>query len=166
MHDEVTAQIARMAPRLRRFAWALCGDRDEADDLVQAACLKALSRLHQFRPGTRLDGWMFRIVQTTHLDEVRRRRRAGVPAGEEALERLSDHGQATGRAEDRMTLARVRGAMSELPAEQRAVLALVAIEGLAYREAAEVLGIPVGTVMSRLARARARLAPLAREDAP
>lgn len=165
MSEDIRARLAEIAPRLRRFAHALCGSRDDGDDLVQAACVKALSRLDQYTPGTRLDSWMFRIVQTTHLDEIRRRRRAGPQDGEDAVGRLSDGGLAADRAEHRLLLARVREAVAGLPPEQRAVLALVAIEGRSYREAAEILGTPVGTVMSRLSRARARLLPLIEDEA-
>lgn len=163
MTDDIKAEIAALVPRLRRFAYALSGSREEGDDLVQTACLKALSRLDQFEPGTRLDSWMFRIVQNSHLDAMRHRGRWAVRADGEALESLSDGGRGAGQAEDRMLLARVRHEMAALPAEQRAVLALVGIEGFSYKEVAATLGIPVGTVMSRLSRARARLMPLLEE---
>lgn len=163
MTDDIKAEIAALVPRLRRFAYALSGSREEGDDLVQTACLKALSRLDQFQPGTRLDSWMFRIVQTSHIDAMRRHSRWGVRADGEDVESMSDGGRGAGQAEDRMLLARVRHEMAALPAEQRAVLALVGIEGFSYKEAAAVLSIPVGTVMSRLARARARLMPLLEE---
>jgi RNA polymerase sigma-70 factor (ECF subfamily) len=152
--------MVAILPKLRRFAWALAGSRDAGDDLVQAACERALSRLDQFQPGTRLDSWMYRIVQTIWLDRGRRQRTRGAEIDPD-LVALSDGGLGARQAEDRLTLARVREAVAKLPEEQRAVLALVAIEGLSYREAAETLDIPVGTVMSRLARARAKLSPLA-----
>lgn len=155
--DDVRTEMAALVPRLRRFAWALTGSREEGDDLVQAACLRALARLDQFRPGTRLDSWMFRIVQTVRIDRLRAGRRHVSGADPDAAPEPSDEGYAARRTEDRLTLARVRRAMSALPEEQRAVVSLVCIEGLSYREAAEALGTPVGTVMSRLARGRARL---------
>jgi RNA polymerase sigma-70 factor (ECF subfamily) len=151
--------MVELIPRLRRFAYALAGSKDEGDDLVQAACERALARLDQFAPGTRLDSWMFRIVQTIWLDRGRRRRTRGAEIDPE-LVALSDHGVAARRAEDRLTLAAVRSAVAALPEEQRSVIALVAIDGRSYREAADALGVPIGTVMSRLARARAKLAPL------
>lgn len=157
MHDTIKAELTTLVPRLRRFAYALTGSRPDGDDLVQAACVKALERLHQYRDGTRLDRWLFRIVQTTWLDRVRRMRRCDTGSGPAALDLLSDDGTAVRQTEDRLMLARVRAEMAELPEDQRAVLALVAIDGTSYAEAAAILGIPVGTVMSRLARARARL---------
>ncbi|MEM6488807.1 MAG: sigma-70 family RNA polymerase sigma factor [Pseudomonadota bacterium] len=149
--------IAALVPRLRRFAYVLTGNREEGDDLVQTACMKALDRQEQFHPGTRLDAWMFQIVRNQFLDERRRLARRGTPAGGDALDLVSDEGRAAAAAEDRLRLARVRTAVAALPVEQREVLALVAIEGRSYREAADVLSLPIGTVMSRLSRARARL---------
>ena len=145
-----------LLPRLRRFALGLTGRPDDADDLVQAACERALSRLHQWQPGTRLDSWMYRIVQTTFIDEMRKRKVRGVPVD---LEAAGDVSGADGRStvDARLTLASVRRAITQLPEEQRAVLLLVTVEGLSYRDAAESLGIPQGTLMSRLARARLRL---------
>ena len=156
MSDEIKLQIAEMIPRLRRFGYAVSGSLDEAEDLAQAACLRALSRLDQFQSGTRLDSWLFRIVQTIWIDRTRARRRRP-EAGPDALETLTDSGAAARQAEARTELAQLRVHVAKLPADQRAVLALVAIEGLSYRQAAEVLEIPVGTVMSRLARARKKL---------
>ena len=166
MSDDIRAEIAALVPRLRRFAYTICGSRDEGDDLVQTACLKAISRLDQYQPGTRLDSWMFRIVQTSHIDAIRRRKRQATPADPERLERSSDDGAAAAQIEHRLLLARARSAIAGLPEEQRAVMALVAIEGYSYKEAAEILETPVGTIMSRLARARARLLPLLGEGAP
>lgn len=130
---------------------------------MQEACVKALKRLDQYERGTRLDSWMFRIIQNCHIDAVRKRSREGRSAGPEAMELLSDGGMGASQAEDRMLLARVRSAIAALPVEQRSVMALVAIEGYTYREAAAALDLPIGTVMSRLARARERLLPLIRE---
>lgn len=156
MSEELREQIGEMIPRLQRFAHTLSGSRDEADDIAQAACLRALTRLEQFRQGTRLDSWLFRIVQTIWIDRVRAAQRRA-PAPPEALDALSDEGSAARRNEARVELAKLREHVARLPADQRAVLALVAIEGLSYREAADALEIPVGTVMSRLARARKKL---------
>ncbi len=157
MYDEIKAEMVALVPRLRRFAYALAGSKEEGDDLVQAACVKALSRLDQYEPGTRLDSWMFRIIQTTRLDRLRTKARRDTEPDSDLLERVSDGGSAVRMMEDRLTLARVRSEMAALPEDQRAVLALVAIEGRSYKDAAEILEIPVGTVMSRLARARSRL---------
>lgn len=158
MTDSFRRDLVLLVPKLRRFAYSLCGNRADADDLVQAACEKALRNQTQFRPGSRLDSWMYRIIQTAWIDDRRRARTRGttvdpVDAG------LGDEGKSAALPEDRMMLAQVRGAMARLPEPQRLVLSLVAIEGLSYREAAEVLDIPVGTVMSRLSRAREALLP-------
>jgi len=145
-----------LLPRLRRFARALAGRADQADDLVQAACVKALAKSHQWRGGTRLDSWMYRIVQTTWIDTCRASslRQSHLEAVDP--DSVADHGSLR-QIEGRLTLAAVRRAIRALPDPQRAVLGLVCVEGLSYREAADVLGIPVGTVMSRLARARLSL---------
>lgn len=156
--QEVKDEIEALVPRLRRFAWVLTGSRDDGDDLVQAGCVKALTSLAQFTPGTRLDAWMFRILRTTWIDRARAARRRPTAYDPDAVEALSDGGAAARAAEARADLGRVRAAMARLAPEHREVLAAVAIEGLSYREAAEALDVPVGTVMSRLARARARLA--------
>lgn len=163
MSNEIRQEIAGLVPRLRRFAYALCGNRDEGDDLVQTACVKALSRLEQYQPGTRLDSWMFRIVQTSHIDAIRARKHRSSFNEQEDPDLISDHGRGAALNEHRILLGRVRTAMSGLPEDQRAVLALVAIEGYSYKEAASILKAPIGTVMSRLARARTRLLPLLAE---
>lgn len=151
------AQIVSLLPRLRRFARGLTPDSHLADDLVQSACLKALERWHQWQPGTSLASWLFRIVQNTWIDEFRSRARQATDADEDALLELpGEDGRAV--VERRSDLRAVRLAMAALPEEQRAVLLLVTVDGLSYQEAADALGVPMGTVMSRLARARARLA--------
>ncbi|MEL6476122.1 MAG: RNA polymerase sigma factor [Pseudomonadota bacterium] len=160
MTNQIKTELVGMLPRLRRFAYALAGSVSEGDDIVQAACEKALARSDQYRPGTRFDSWMYRIIQTTFLDRRRRHEHRFARSDEDTLVAISDGGGGAASAYDRLLLAAVRRAMAELPDDQRSVLALVAIEGLGYREAAEVLGVPVGTVMSRLARARAKLKPL------
>jgi RNA polymerase sigma-70 factor (ECF subfamily) len=155
---EFRRELVSLVPRLRRFALSLAGNQQDADDLVQSACEKALRNAVQFTPGTRLDSWLYRIIQTIWLDDRRKTKRHGATVDPETVT-LSDDGKAAALPDDRMTLARARSAMLELPEAQRAVLALVAIEGLSYREAAEVLEVPIGTVMSRLARAREALLP-------
>ena len=148
-------QLVAVLPRLRRFARGLTGSGSDADDLVQAACERALARAHQFQEGTRFDSWMFRIVQTIWIDQLRARdvRKEG---GDVEEERLGSDA-AVRSVEARLALAEVRQAVRRLPAEQRNVLMLVTVEGLSYKEAAEVAGVPVGTIMSRLARARIAL---------
>lgn len=150
--------LVALVPKLRRFGMSLSGNAHDSDDLVQAACEKALKSQAQFVPGTRMDSWMYRIIQNLWLDERRKSVCRG-PAIDPDLVHLSDGGKAAALPEDRMMLAQVRTAMAALPAGQREVLALVAIEGLSYREAADTLNVPVGTVMSRLSRARDALLP-------
>ena len=151
------AEIVSLLPRLRRFAYGLTQDRHLADDLVQAGCLKTLERWDQFTPGTSLASWMFRILQTTWFDDHRMRKRHATDNDTEALEAaIGDDGRVL--VEARSEMRAVRRLIAELPDEQRSVLLLVSVDGLSYKEAAEVLGVPQGTVMSRLARARARLA--------
>ncbi|SEN93878.1 RNA polymerase sigma-70 factor, ECF subfamily [Gemmobacter aquatilis] len=151
-------ELVGLVPKLRRFALSLAGHMQDADDLVQAACEKALKNRSQFQPGSRMDSWMYRIVQTLWLDDRRRHKVRGTSIDPEDAH-LSDGGKAASLPEDRMMLAKVRVAMGSLPEGQREVLSLVAIEGLSYRETADVLGLPIGTVMSRLSRARDSLLP-------
>jgi len=154
--DSIRNQLVAMLPRLRRFATGMTGNRDQADDLVQAACERALSRLNQWQPGTRLDCWMFRIVQTVWIDMKRKEKRQGQHFGLDQAQELASPG-AEDLADLRLMLGDVRRAIAALPEAQRAVLLLTCVEGLPYREAAEVLDLPIGTVMSRLARARKQL---------
>jgi len=152
--QQVRAELVSLLPRLRRFAYGLTGSLDDGDDLVQSACERALTRLGQFQPGTRLDSWMYRIVQNLWIDQRRTlqaRAEAGVePADLEALA----VGDAERELNSRLAVTTVQRAVGQLSEDKRAVLLLVCVEGLSYREAAGVLEIPVGTVMSRLARAR------------
>lgn len=156
MTDELRTRMVELLPRLRRFAVALAGDIDQADDLVQETCMRALSRVEQWQPGTRLDSWMYRIAQNLWLDRMRAKKVRGVQVDVEAAEVLAGP---DGRdvVESRLTLAAVSAAMAHLPAEQRMLVALVCVDGLSYKEAAEITETPIGTVMSRLARARREL---------
>jgi RNA polymerase sigma-70 factor, ECF subfamily len=151
-------QLLAVLPRLRRFARGLAGSTADADDLVQAACERALARRHQFQEGTRFDSWMFRIVQTIWIDQIRAR--AVRKEEEEVSEGRLGSDEPVRRADARLALSEVRRAVDRLPPDQRAALLLVTIEGLSYREAAEVVQVPVGTIMSRLARARMALQAL------
>src|SRR5579863_1099446 len=148
-------QLIAVLPRLRRFARGLAGAASDADDLVQAACERALAREHQFQEGTRFDSWMFRIVQTIWIDQLRARD-VRKEDGDVAEDRLGSDAAVRG-VEARLALAEVRNAVERLPPDQRATLMLVTVEGLSYKEAAAVAGVPVGTIMSRLARARIAL---------
>jgi len=155
MSSGFSDQLIAILPRLRRFARGLSGSAHEADDLVQAACERALSRQDQFQEGTRFDSWLFRIVQTIWIDQLRARNVRKEDAEVEGDLLGSD--ESVRRADARLALAEVRRAVSRLPVEQRTVLMLVTVEGLSYKEAAEVAKVPVGTIMSRLARARVAL---------
>jgi len=148
-------QLVAVLPRLRRFARGLTGSAADADDLVQAACERALAREHQFQEGTRFDSWMFRIVQTIWIDQIRSRDVRKEEPEEEAERMGSD--EPVRRVEARLALAEVRDALKELPPDQRVALLLVTVDGLSYKEAAAVAEVPVGTIMSRLARARVAL---------
>ena len=153
----IKAELVALIPRLRRFGYALTGAMDTADDLAQLTLERALMNLDKWKPGTRLDSWLFRIAQNAWIDETRMRQRRGPHLDvDESHDIAGDDGRDSAQA--RLDLARVRGFIAELPEPQRAVLAMVAIEGLSYQEAASALDIPIGTVMSRLARARKALA--------
>ncbi len=161
--DQLRSDIAALTPRLRRFARALTGSSPDADDIVQTALERALTRLHQFDPDTRLEAWLFSIVRNAWIDEARARsRRSKVMAPAELGEHVGDEGAV--RIETQLEAQDVSRAMQRLPAEQREAVALVCVEGLAYREAAAILGVPIGTVTSRLARGREALLVLLGES--
>lgn len=153
--ESLSAALPAALPRLWRFALRLAGDRHDAEDLLQRTCLRALERQHQLQPGTSPLSWMFSIMHSVWLNEVRSRQirnQAGMQWDEDLLETLADTS-----ALDPETDAlhrQILAAVARLPDAQRAVMLLVAVEGLSYREAAEVLEVPIGTIMSRLARAR------------
>jgi RNA polymerase sigma-70 factor (ECF subfamily) len=154
-------EIAALLPRLRRFARALTFNREDADDLVQVAVERALGRSEQWEPGTRLDSWMFRIIKNAWIDEIRSRsRRSELFVPEEAGEQVGDNFAAA--HQQRLAIEK---AVSMLSDEHRLVVGLVLIDGLAYKEAAEVLEIPIGTLTSRLARAREALQELLSDKA-
>lgn len=144
-------------PNMRRFSISLTGSADIADDLVQAACERALAHQDSFDPLTRFDAWIFRIIRNLWIDQVRRQKTAG------PREEISDLQDVLGGGGEkdvlaRMELAEVIAAMSALSNDQREVLILVCVEDFSYRDAADLLDLPIGTVMSRLARARRNLA--------
>jgi RNA polymerase sigma-70 factor (ECF subfamily) len=156
---QIRSDIIALLPRLRRFACSLTGQVADADDIVQIAIERALGRLDQFQAGTRLDAWLFSIVRNAWIDEARsrvRRRRTFVAA--ELGEHVGEDGESVMHA--RLEAQDVWTAMQQLPHEQREAIALVCVEGLAYREAADILGVPIGTVTSRLARGREALQSL------
>lgn len=149
----LASEIASLLPRMRRFARSLTYHREDADDLVQIAMERALGRSEQYAPGTRLDSWLFRIIKNAWIDEVRSRaRRDELFAPEEAGEQVGDD-----FAQAHQQRLAIQKAVSLLSEEHRLVVGLVLVDGLGYKEAADVLEIPVGTLTSRLARAREAL---------
>lgn len=158
MTADVRQELVALLPRLRRFACALTGSLDEADDVVQAACERALNRLDQFTPGTRCDLWMFQIIRTVWIDRIRYAKRRETVSDTEQAEAVGFDARIHEQTQARMDLAIVRREIAKLSEEQRVVLVLVSIDGRSYQETASMLGIPIGTVMSRLARARRKLA--------
>ncbi len=154
--DEIRDALGDLLPRLRRFGRVITRNVHDADDLVQVAVEKALARAAQWRPGSRLDAWLFGIMKNAWVDEIRaRRRRERVLAPEEAGAAVGDNSAAA-----RDIALSVQAAVARLPEEQRLAVALVLVEGLSYKDAAETLSIPIGTLTSRLARGRAVLQAL------
>lgn len=156
MNQAMREEMVALLPRLRRFAYGLTGNMADGDDLLQSACLRALDRAEQWRPGTRLDSWLYRILQNLWIDQIRSGRRREIAIGEDEMAAIPGGDQAR-EMEAKLGLAAVRREIAKLPAEQRAVLLLVSVEGASYKDAAEILEIPIGTVMSRLSRARLTL---------
>lgn len=146
-------------PRLRRFAFALCRNPSDADDLIQSAAERAMRAAAQWQVGTRFDSWMFRIIRNLWIDTVRARQRqqARFVAEEEGASVGFDPRPGTEAAID---LKRAMAALDKLPDEQREVVALILIDGLGYRETADALDLPIGTVSSRLVRGRKALLAL------
>lgn len=152
--DEVQRQLPHMLPRLWRFALRLTRNTDDAEDLVQCCCLRALERRWQWRPDTVMLSWLFSIVHTTWLNEVRarlRRRESSLEWDDEFVEGMQQPGR---DPEHALMCRQIVEAVGALPEAQRLVMLLVAVEGMSYRETAAILNVPIGTVMSRLARAR------------
>jgi RNA polymerase sigma factor (sigma-70 family) len=152
--DEIASLLEPQIPALRRYAWALLRDDQTADDLVQDTLERAISRWNQRRLDGDLRAWLFAIQRNLFLSSLRHRRSRGVHLGEDALD---DVPAPDGGPESRADLHDVLTGLDALSEEQRSVLLLVGVEDLSYEQAAQVLDIPLGTVMSRLSRARARL---------
>ena len=163
MSDDLRDAIAGLIPQLRRYAVGLCRDRDRADDLVQECLLRAIDHLDSFTPGTNLRAWLFTILRHAFLNTARHgERERGWASDEEerAYEPIIDAGQPHGVA-----LRELARRVAGLSTDQREVLLLVAVEGLSYEEAASVLRIPIGTVRSRVNRARQALLRMEQADA-
>ena len=154
--DSFQTDMLNLLPRLRRMARVLAWEPADADDLTQLTVERALTRRDQWRPGTKLDSWMFRIMRNAWIDEVRTRKRHGrVLAPPELGELAAD--PAVPSLDARRGASAVERALAALPEDQRIAVALVLIEGLSYQEAADSLEVPIGTLTSRLARGRVTL---------
>ena len=147
------AAIQEQIPSLRRYARALTGNRDAADDLVQDTLERALARSTLFRPGGNARAWLFAIMHNVFVNQVRSAAsRRTIALDPDALEQAGQDG-----AHDGLAVRDIERALALLPAEQREVVLLVGLEALSYADTARVVGVPVGTVMSRLSRGRERL---------
>ena len=144
-------RLVELIPRLRRYARALVGDRAAADDLVQDTLERAWAKLHLYRRGTDLRAWLFTVMHNVHVNKVRATRATDTLEDEmpELAQRASQG--------DALMMRDLDRAIGRLPGEQRSVLLLVTLEDMSYDEVARTLGIPIGTVMSRLSRAREKL---------
>jgi len=156
-------QLSGLLPRLRRLAHALSRDPADADDLAQATIERALRSRDQWQPGTKLDSWCYRIMRNLWIDTARARARKNAREApeEEGLNIGDDPRDAMEAAVD---LKRIMAAMSRLPDEQREIVALILVEGFGYREVSEMLGLPMGTVSSRLVRGRTALLAMVGEQ--
>ena len=155
---EVRAGLEPCLARLWRYALVLSRASDAAEDLVQATCLRAIERADQFAPGTRLDRWLFAILRSIWLNEIRARKireGGGFVDAEDVLSSDGEH-----EIETNILASQVLKAIGRLPEAQRETVLLVYAEGYSYAEAASALNVPIGTVMSRLATARAAVADL------
>jgi RNA polymerase sigma-70 factor, ECF subfamily len=153
--NDLPAVLPTLLPRLWRFALRLTQNQHDAEDLVQRACVRALERRSQLQPGTSTLSWLFSIVHSTWMNELRARSirgRGSMDLQDDEIEAFAD--PSGHNPEIDLMHRQVISAVEALPDAQRVVMVLVAIEGLSYREAADVLDVPIGTVMSRLSRAR------------
>lgn len=162
--SEVRRGLSAVLPRLWRYGFVLSRQRDVADDLVQQTCLRALERHVQFQAGTRLDHWLFAILNSIWLNELRARRVRLGQGVEDAGETLRLDGAHT--METRVMTSQLLRRVDDLPEAQRAAVFLAYVEQMSYREVSTILDVPIGTVMSRLAAARAKLARSMDEGEP
>ncbi len=151
--DAILKQMAAEIPRLRRFARLFARTPDTADDLTQETLLRATTAIEQFTPGTNLRAWLFTILRNTHLAEMRRHARNPVSISAEPGEAPP----VSGRQEERHELRDLARGFGKLPRSQQEVVLLIVIEGMDYVDAARIMHVPVGTVRSRLSRAREAL---------
>ncbi len=162
--SSLAEEMSRLLPRLRRFAYGLSGSVDAADDLVQEACERALRVPEKWSQPSYFERWMFRTIRNLHIDQLRSRKVAERHRTREEL-RATEIGSDDSGYEVSLTLESLRDVMTRLPEEQRTVLMMVCVEGYTYREVAETLELPIGTITSRLARGRSRVLELMRMDA-
>src|SRR3954464_10788669 len=148
---DIYRSIEAEIPRLRRYARALARDVAAADDLVQDCLARALGKLHLWQEGTDLRAWLFTILHNQYVNQVRRAVREGAAVGLSETEPMLTRAPHQG---ERLEVRDLKRAMAKLPEEQRAVILLVGLEGMRYEEVAKVLGVPVGTIRSRLSRGR------------
>ena len=162
-HDELRRNIAGLLPRLRRFGVALAGSPEQGDDIVQAAIERVLTKADQWQHGTSLESWTFKIMQNVWRDELRRRR---TDERKQALNSAGNDETVDGPnvAETMLMLTKTRACFAKLPDEQRLALAMVVLDGRSYRDAADQLEIPIGTLMSRLSRGRDALRRMIEDD--
>jgi RNA polymerase sigma-70 factor (ECF subfamily) len=153
---DIRAELGQHLTRLWRYGLVLSRQRHVADDLVQATCVRALERAGQFIPGTRLDRWLLSILHSIWLNEVRSQRVRQGQGFVDAESTLSFDGEH--QAQSQVLASQVLKRVNALPEAQRETVFLAYVEGLSYREVADVLNVPIGTVMSRLAAARLKLA--------
>ena len=156
MDEQVRNAVLGAVPSLRAFAISLCGNVDRADDLVQETLLRALANIDSFQPGTNMSAWLFTILRNHFRSEFRKRRREVEDAEGRYAERLKSQPEQYGQVE----FKEFRAALARLPADQREALILVGASGFSYEEAAHICGCAVGTIKSRVNRARTRLAEL------
>jgi len=156
MDPAVRQAVLNAIPSLRAFAISLCGNVDRADDLVQETMLRALANIHSFQPGTNMSAWLFTILRNHFRSEYRKRRREVEDTDGSYAESLKSHPEQIGRVE----FTEFREALAKLPPDQREALILVGASGFSYEEAANICGCAVGTIKSRVNRARTRLAEL------
>lgn len=156
MDESVRKAVLGAVPSLRAFAISLCGNVDRADDLVQETLLRALANIDSFQPGTNMSAWLFTILRNHFRSEYRKRRREVEDSDGHYAESLKSQPEQYGQVEFR----EFREALAQLPSDQREALILVGASGFSYEEAANICGCAVGTIKSRVNRARTRLAEL------
>nr|WP_070959856.1 RNA polymerase sigma factor [Hyphomonas sp. Mor2] len=148
--------LVRHLPKFRRFALSLARNQADADDLVQAGFERALAKAKSYNPAFKIETWVFKIIQNYWTDQMRKRARRGTTVDiDQAYSLMGEDGRHSAETRDLSFKARL--AIEQLPEEHRSVVALILVSGESYKDAAEILGVPVGTVMSRLYRARQTL---------